>query len=51
MDRPKRKRISLDIPEELHKAIKEYVEDSGMTMTKFIIRMMIEKLEEINQFN
>jgi hypothetical protein len=49
MNRPGRHRIVVDLPIEIHKTIKEYTEAAGMTMTKFIVRLLIKTIEEIEK--
>ena len=49
MNRPGRHRICMDIPEEIYTTIKEYTEVAGMTMTKFVVRLLAKTIEEIEK--
>lgn len=46
-----RKRLSLDIPEELHKKMTDTAEIYGITLTKLTIRAFVAYIMEQEKFN
>ena len=46
-----RKRLSLDIPEELHKKMTDIAELHGITLTKLTIRAFVAWIIELEKFN
>lgn len=45
MRRAGRHRLSLDIPDYIHEALKKYTDETGITITKFLIRLIVKNLE------
>ena len=45
-----RKRLAIDIPEELHEAIKIYAARRNITMTKWILRACFARQREESKF-
>lgn len=43
--RPGRHRLAVDIPAELHRALKNLALKHNMTITKFVIRALIERIK------
>ena len=50
MHRPGRKRINLDIPDELYRLVKESCDRRMCTLTKYIIRALIEALKKEDSY-
>lgn len=49
MNRPYRTRINIDLPTPLYKAMKQYCADRGLTLTKFIIKVILFFLRDIKR--
>lgn len=48
--RPGRKRINLDIPQEVYNQVKETCDQRMCTLTKYIIRALIEALKKEERY-
>ena len=45
--RPGRKTLYVQIPTELHEELIAYTDETGITLTKFLIRLITKRLEEV----